>query len=79
MDKRDTFKYKFKVGNVIVHRGITKDLKRREIEHQNSGRYSLFKGERLYWRDGHIVQFGLAVTWYSALEWERENGFAANQ
>lgn len=28
--KRDTFTYDFKVGNRIMHSGITKDLERRE-------------------------------------------------
>jgi predicted GIY-YIG superfamily endonuclease len=30
---RDTYKYHFKVGNKIVHGGITTDLERREKEH----------------------------------------------
>ena len=33
--KRDTYKYDYKVGNGIVHSGITNDLDRREQEHQN--------------------------------------------
>ena len=33
--KRDTYKYDYKVGNRIVHGGITNDLDRREEEHQN--------------------------------------------
>ena len=32
--KRDTYKYDFKVGNKIVHSGITNDLERREDEHR---------------------------------------------
>ena len=32
--RRDTCKYDFKVGNKIVHSGITDDLDRREEEHQ---------------------------------------------
>jgi predicted GIY-YIG superfamily endonuclease len=32
--RRNTYKYHFKIGNKIVHSGITKDLKRREQEHQ---------------------------------------------
>jgi len=31
---RDTFKYLYKIGNKIVHGGITNDLDRREQEHQ---------------------------------------------
>ena len=27
MTKRDTFKYQFKVGNKIVHGGVTNDIK----------------------------------------------------
>ena len=39
---RDTYKYQFKVGNKIVHGGITDDLERREGEHQQK------------WSKGHI-------------------------
>lgn len=31
---RDTFKYYVKMGNKILHVGITNDLERRELEHQ---------------------------------------------
>lgn len=34
---RDTYKYVFKVGNRIVHGGITNDLERRGREHQQEG------------------------------------------
>jgi hypothetical protein len=74
-DVRDTYKYHFKVGNVIVHGGITYDLAKREIEHQNSGRWSEYNGQRLYWKYGHIVQVGNITTRDAALAWERENGF----
>lgn len=33
---RDTYKYQLKVGNKIVHGGITNDLNRREQEHQQT-------------------------------------------
>jgi len=46
MAVRNTYKYDFKVGQKIVHSGITKNLKRRETEHQ------------LKWTKGHIVQVG---------------------
>ena len=76
---RDTYKYYFKVGNLIVHGGITTDLLRREGEHKNSGKYSTYNGARYYWGNGHIVQVGGIVTKESALAWERQNGFGANQ
>ncbi len=41
---RDTHKYK--VGNRVVHGGITNDLERREREHQQT------------WPTGHIKQDG---------------------
>ena len=59
---RNTYRYHFKVGNEIVHRGITNNLERRETEHQEK------------WPRGHIVQIGPAVTRDSALRWEREGG-----
>ena len=75
----DTYKYHFKVGNKIVHGGITDDLNRREIEHQNSDKWTLFNGNRLYWSSGHIVRIGNRTTREAALRWERDNGFGANQ
>ena len=56
---RDTFKYHFKVGNKIVHRGVTNDLDRREAEHR----------ER--WPNGKITKVGIRTTRPAALEWER--------
>ena len=58
MAKRDTFKYDFKVGNKIVHSGITQDIERREEEHQQR------------WPKGHIVKVGTATTEKAAREWE---------
>lgn len=57
---RDTYKYYFKVGNQIVHVGITSDLSRREGEHRRDR------------PNGHIVQVGNKVTREAALQWERE-------
>ncbi len=64
---RDTYKYYFKVGNKIVHAGITNDLNRREAEH------------KLKWPRGHIYQVGIRTTREAALQWESENGFGSNQ
>ena len=69
---RDTYKYHFKVGKVIVHRGITNNLRSRESHHINSGRYAWYNGQRLYWSDGHIVQLGNITTRDAALAWERD-------
>ena len=69
---RDTNKYFFKVGNAIVHPGVTDDLYRREREHLASGRYTVVNGSRLYWRDGHIDKVGKTTTRDAALDWERE-------
>ena len=61
--KRNTYKYHMKIGNKIVHRGVTKDLDRRESEHrQNFGSNS------------HIMQVGNRSTREGALDWEREGG-----
>jgi hypothetical protein len=69
---RDTYKYHFKVHGLIVHRGITNNLQKRENEHRNSGRYTNYNLQRFYWIDGHIVQVGNITTKEAALEWERE-------
>ena len=58
VSKRDTYTYDFKVGNKIVHSGITKDLDRREAEHKTR------------WPKGHIVKVGAAKTEEGAREWE---------
>ena len=57
---RNTNKYHFKKGNLIVHTGIADDLDRREREH------------RAVVDSGHISKVGLKVTRESALDWERE-------
>ena len=41
---RTTYKYHYKLGNRIVHSGITKDIDRREAEHRRH------EG----WERGHI-------------------------
>ena len=61
---RDTYKYHFKVGNKIVHGGITDDLDRREQEHQQK------------WPKGHIRQVGNRTTENAARKWEKEKGFS---
>ena len=64
--KRDTYKYYFKIGGRIVHRGITGDLERREQEHQQKPR----------WSGGHIFQVGNRTTEEAAREWEEKQGKA---
>lgn len=61
---RNYSKYQFKVGNKIVHGGITKDLERRELEHQQK------------WPGGHIKQVGRKTTEDAAREWEKDKGYA---
>jgi len=55
---RDTYKYNFKVGNKIVHSGITIDLERREKQHQRR------------WPNGHIKQVGYRTTADAARKWK---------
>ena len=61
--ERDTYKYQFKVGNKIVHGGITNDLDRRDAEHKQT------------WPKGHIKQVGRATTEEAARKWEEEKGY----
>ena len=58
--KKNTYKYHFKVGNKIVHSGITDDLDRREQEHKQK------------WANGHIFQVGNKTIEEAAGKWERE-------
>jgi predicted GIY-YIG superfamily endonuclease len=60
--ERDTYKYQFKVGNKIVHRGVTNDLNRREAEHKQR------------WPEGKIKKVGKITTREKALEWEHSGG-----
>lgn len=59
---RDTYKYHQKLGNRILHRGITSDLSRREGEHQQK------------WPGSHISQVGNRTTHDAAFKWERTGG-----
>ena len=60
---RDTFKYQFKVGNKIVHCGVTSDLGRRERKHRQKR------------SEGHIGQVGRRTTEEAAREWEMEREY----
>ncbi len=64
MAKRDTYKYQFKVGNKIMHGGITNDLDRREDEHKQT------------WPKGHIVKVGIRTTEDAARKWEEDKGYS---
>jgi len=55
-------KYKFVVDGRIKHKGITKDLDRREEEHRQK------------YGKGRIKQVGSGVTEDSAREWEKKQG-----
>ena len=59
---RDTYKYHLKVGNKVIHRGVTNDLERREKEHQKNFPAS------------HIVKIGRKTTMSAALKWEKTAG-----
>jgi len=59
MTNRDTYKYDFKIGQKIVHSGITNDLDRREGELEQK------------WPGGHIAQVGRKTTEEAARGWEK--------
>ena len=60
---RNWARYQFKISNKIKHGGITKDLDRREQEHQQT------------WPSGHIVKIGPLVTEDTARQWEKDKGY----
>ena len=62
--KRETYKYQFRNNRKIVHGGITNDLERREIEHQQK------------WPNGSISQVGRKTTEEAARKWEEEKGYS---
>lgn len=55
-----TYKYRLKVGERVVHHGITTDLLRREREH------------RRRWPHARIEQVGEPTSHREAWEWERQ-------
>ena len=59
---RDTYRYHFKLGNKIVHTGITNDIDRRMVEHLKEPGLS----------KGHIKQVGLRTTYTIARAWRDE-------
>lgn len=63
---RRYYKYQFKIGNKIVHGGITDDLQQREQEHQH----------RRGWGGGHIKQVGRRTSEEAAREWEKKKGYS---
>jgi predicted GIY-YIG superfamily endonuclease len=60
---RNWYTYEFKRGNKVLHKGITKNLERREEEHQAN-----------LDPKGHIKQVGLPKTEDGARKWEEEQG-----
>ena len=62
VEPRDIYKYHFKVGHRIVHRGITDDLECTERE------------DKQIWPNGRIVKIGNKTTRDAALRWERRGG-----
>jgi len=62
--RRKTNKYYFKQGNKILRGGITKNLDRREQEHQEK------------WPGGHIFKVGRLTTEEAARKWEKDKGFS---
>lgn len=80
MSQRKTSKYLFKVGNKVVHGGITdRDIEKRESEHISSGNVTKENGKSYDWSKGHIVKVGRKTTRDGGLDWERDNGYGANQ
>lgn len=56
----DTYKYEFKVDGMVVYRGVTNDLARRESEHRHR------------WPNGRIEKVGRRTTRVSAMKWIRQ-------
>lgn len=59
-ENRDTYKYWLKVGNKVVHIGITKNLEHRELQHRRD------------WPGSKIYVLGHRTTEEAARKWERE-------
>lgn len=59
---RTYYKYAYRKGRKIRHKGITKDLEQREKQHQQK------------WPGGKITQVGRKTTEEAAREWEKKQG-----
>ena len=59
---RNIRRYHYWWRGKVVHRGVTKDLEKREQDHKQK------------WPGGHIQQIGPSVTKDTSLKWEREGG-----
>jgi predicted GIY-YIG superfamily endonuclease len=58
---RDTYKYVYKIGNVVKYFGMTSDLERREKQLKRA------------LPTGHLKKVGRRATRDGALRWKREN------
>ena len=58
---RTMYRYHLKMGNKIIHTGVTNNLDRRESEHKQEF------GDKV-----HIKQVGYRTTCEAALQWEDE-------
>jgi hypothetical protein len=59
MVRRDTYKYQVKIGNKIIHKGITKHLENRGAVCQAR------------WPKSRVVQVGRKTTREAAIVWRR--------
>jgi predicted GIY-YIG superfamily endonuclease len=69
-DKRDTYKYRQKIGNKTVGFGITKNLDRREQQHQG-------EDPRVHCcKEGNMTTEEAARNWEKekTIEWEKTHG-----
>lgn len=78
-EKKDTYRYWFKVGNLKITCGITQNLVKREYELKKSGKYTVHNGTRYYWANGRILQQGHITTQTEALNWQKENNCLVEQ
>lgn len=66
-NSKNTYKYVLKVGEKVVHRGVTNDLERRQAEH------------RVRWPDGQVEPVGEKTTMEQALIWMRDGAQSHEQ
>lgn len=59
---RTHYKYAYRKGRKIRHKGITEDLEQREKQHQQK------------WPGGKISQIGRKTTEEAARKWEKKQG-----
>lgn len=71
--KKEFYRYHFRIGGAVVHKGFTKNISATEILLRQSGRTTNYYGQMLKWSNGTVIQEGNQTTYDKAHEWMINN------